>query len=245
LQLAPSPNFFIIGAQRSATRWLRFNLDRHPDITIPPLLPAFFDLEREGRLDGRWYRRHYDPYFGESIVGEARSDYMAWDNHPAELARRIERSCPDAKLIAIVRDPVERFCSAVDYAADWGRIPPPSEGVTKEMFELGMVSGSIYYESLKPYNERFGDQLLVLFYDDIKASPESVYAAALHHLDVDPSFVPPDLEKVRYAGRRHNRIELDDEQRRQLFNWYDIDVGRLEEWTERDLSHWRPDAVAS
>ena len=51
LGLPPLPSFVIIGAPGCATRWLRFNLDRHPEIYAPPRFgraePAFlFDDER-------------------------------------------------------------------------------------------------------------------------------------------------------------------------------------------------------
>ena len=50
---APHPTFVIIGAKRAATRWLRFNLDRHPDICAPPLhLDYFSDPDRKTLLAG-------------------------------------------------------------------------------------------------------------------------------------------------------------------------------------------------
>jgi Sulfotransferase family len=243
LSLAPVPNFFIIGARRSATRWLRFNLDLHPEITIPPLLPPFVDPGREGSLDSRWYRHQYDPYFGEPLVGEARSAYMSRNHPPLEYARRLKRSRPDAKLIAILRDPVDRFWSAVAEEVVRGDMAAPIPDRSTNYALARHVSGGYYYGTLEPFVERFGDQLLVLFYEDICADPADVYARVLGHLGVDPTFRPADLAKVRYPGRVTHDYVVTPEYRASLFDWYTEDVAQLEEWTGRDLSHWRPVAA--
>ena len=89
-ELPPLPTFLIIGAQKSATRWLRDNLGSHPEIFTAPTEVGFFHLPRRYReLGVDWYRSKFDGWAGEPIVGESTPGYMMLWNHPHEVAARI------------------------------------------------------------------------------------------------------------------------------------------------------------
>jgi hypothetical protein len=63
------PTFLIIGAQKSATRWLRHNLGLHPEAYTAPRELGFFNYNR--RFDGLgldWYRSQFEGWNGEPIV---------------------------------------------------------------------------------------------------------------------------------------------------------------------------------
>ena len=110
------PRFLIIGAKRGGTTSLYHYLRQHPQ--VPPLFPArqnikgtyFFDLHH-GRGE-RWYRSHF-PARGRSrvpeewVAGEASPYYLF---HPL-AAERAAASVPDAKIVVLLRDPVERAYS--------------------------------------------------------------------------------------------------------------------------------------
>ena len=73
------PTFVIIGAQKCATRWLRMNLGKHPDIYTARSELAFWNTEkRVERLGLDWYRHQFEGRKGEPIVGEATPGYMIW-----------------------------------------------------------------------------------------------------------------------------------------------------------------------
>ena len=103
----PLPNFLVIGAQKSATRWLRLNLGRHPEVfTADHEIGFFNDI---GRYDGagpQWYREQFSGWAGEPHVGEATPGYMFWRHHPDRLAARIDETLPGVRLIAILRSEV-------------------------------------------------------------------------------------------------------------------------------------------
>ena len=66
----PLPTFLIIGAQKSATRWLRFNLGLHPDVYVAPSEIEFFNnRNRYNDLGVSWYRAQFEGSAGEPIVG--------------------------------------------------------------------------------------------------------------------------------------------------------------------------------
>src|SRR5215218_7996379 len=185
----PLPTFLIIGAQKSATRWLRVNAGRHPDVFTAPSETQFFHSPtRFESLGLEWYREQFSGWAGEPIVGEATPGYMMWRHRPRSVAERIAQVVPDVRLIAILRNPVDRAQSALIHSETSGKLPPNSnllEVISQRPPEhdpLGLVSGGWYSASLKPYRQIFGDQLLVLLYDDIQTDPARVYLRALVHI---------------------------------------------------------------
>ena len=230
---APHPTFLIIGAERAATRWLRFNLDQHPDICAPPLhLDYFSDPQRMSEFGFRWYRRQFTTHRGEPFVGECSPSYMMWRNQPAAVARRIHKTLPDVRLIAIVRNPVDRLLSAVRHHVRWGRLAPGIDPFSliahggPETAALDLIGASVMFSSIYPFADRFGDQMQVLFYDDIVADPAAVYRSVLDHIGASSTFEPDDLARVRFSDA-HADIDVpavDDDQRLALWQWYRLDV---------------------
>ncbi len=124
--LRPLPEFLVIGAKRAGTTSLFFDILRHP--CVLPLFPSarllpkrrdgkgphFFDNEYSHGV--AWYRAHFPSRFerrrvarrvGPVVTGEA-SPYSLY--HPLAPARAA-RHVPTLKLIALLRDPVERTYS--------------------------------------------------------------------------------------------------------------------------------------
>src|SRR5437762_2920456 len=101
------PNFLIIGAPRSATTSTALYLSQHPEVHIAPQKEVnFFDLEFHRGLD--WYRAQFDRVEDGQVVGEASPNYMFSE----DAVQRMAALLPDAKLIAILREPVSRAYSA-------------------------------------------------------------------------------------------------------------------------------------
>src|SRR5580765_3646808 len=116
------PNFLIIGAGKSGTTALYEYLKQHPQVYMSPVKePRFFAFEGESvNFGGPWgerlnpevmafnsiasYSALFEDVEDETAIGEASPIYL-W---AAKAAARIHRRVPDARLIAILRDPVER-----------------------------------------------------------------------------------------------------------------------------------------
>lgn len=73
----PLPTFLIIGAQKSATRWLRLNLGLHPDIFTAGREIEFFNSAKQFDQGTSWYRQQFEGWDGERFVGEATPGYMS------------------------------------------------------------------------------------------------------------------------------------------------------------------------
>ena len=249
MALPPYPSFLIIGFRHNATRWLRFNLDRHPSIYAPPVHPRFFvSEERMAEVGLRGYRELFTGWSDPLVVGEASWEYVDWVHDPVGTAKRIHRIIPDVRLIALVDEPVRRFRSALAHARRVGEVPLDVE--VEQVYRLDaaigsalhMLVGGMPYQSLRPFWDTFGDQVLVEFVDDIRLDPAGTYRRVLRHIGVDDSFVPRDLAVPRF-GDRGAEPDVDPpslEAQQFLYAWNRDDVGLLAEATGRDLSERDP-----
>jgi uncharacterized protein (TIGR03086 family) len=259
---APLPTFLIIGAQKSGTRWLRVNLGRHPDVYTAPAETMFFHSPERFNARGlEWYRAQFAGWNGEPIIGEATPGYMMWRHRPRRVAKRIAEVVPEARVIAILRNPVDRADSAMAHFVSRGRLPPDSNllqlvrRTPPERDTFGLVAGGWYAASLKPYRELFGDRLLVLLHDDITNDPRRVYERALAHIGASTDYAPSDLETVLFSTRRpdptespepsNGRRELSTQDRQQLYAYFRDDVRALEKMIGQDLSEWDPGGTYS
>ena len=127
------PNFLMVGAQKCGTPSLYYYLKQHPQIYMSPVKEAhFFDVEEGEKPDFRRASHSSRPVSGiedyralfagvkdETAIGEASPSYV----YIPEAPRRIRSRLPDAKLIAILRDPADRAYSAFLHTSRSGREP--------------------------------------------------------------------------------------------------------------------------
>jgi hypothetical protein len=250
----PLPTFLIIGAQKSATRWLRLNLGLHPSVfTAARELEFFNNSERFENLGVTWYREQFEGWSGETIVGEATPGYMFWHHHPEVIAERVKQTVPQARLIATLRNPIDRAQSAMVHHIEGGALPRDSVlvdvvgRIAPERDPLGIISGGWYARSLQPYCDQFGDALLVVLHDDVDDDPRGVYDRSLRHIGAAPDFVPPKLERVRFSYQEQpssdpGRRPLTPDVRREVWKLFADDVAQLEQLIGRDLSEWNPNS---
>jgi hypothetical protein len=133
-------------------------------------------------------------------IGEASPLYF----ESPVAAERIRRTLPGAKLIVILRNPVERAFS--DYMM--GLRSGQGTWVIEEAFrENGhMVQVGFYYEKLKRYFDSFArEQIKVYLYDDLKTAPLSTIKSMFCDIGVDPSFEPNTSLRYNVGGAPKNR----------------------------------------
>jgi uncharacterized protein (TIGR03086 family) len=252
----PLPRLLIIGAQKSGTRWLRVNLGKHQDVYTAPLETQFFHSPSRYEDSGLdWYRAQFADWSGERFVGEATPGYMMWRHRPHLVANRIKETVPDARLIALLRNPVDRAHSAMMHFVRRGELPADArlldlvEETPPEDDSRCLVTGGWYAASLKPYRQLFGDHLLVLLHDDMTQDPQRVYNRALMHIGASMDFLPPDLSRVVFSNRSeavepvdasNRQHELSTDERQRLYAYFRHDVDALEKMIGRDLSRWDP-----
>jgi hypothetical protein len=247
----PLPDFVIIGAQKSGTRWLRYNLGLHPEIYTAPVEPNFFiDDRSDAPPDLAWYRSHFTDWDGEPHVGEATPAYMIWHHDPARSARRMHDLIPEARPIAVLRNPIDRAYSAVVHHIRKGRLPPDADLMELARRppdpddRLSLITGGWYAASLEPYRRLFEDRLLVVLHDDVVADPRATYARVLHHIGADTTFAPADLDAVRFTNQADQGSgappPLTADERAELYEQFAPDIAALEVMLGRDLRGWSP-----
>ncbi len=101
------PDFIILGAQRAGTSSLYYYLSQHPQI-LPAVRKELHFFDDHYRRGLGWYRSQF-PTRGArgTITGEATPYYLSHPHAPA----RIQRLLPQARLIVLLRNPVERAIS--------------------------------------------------------------------------------------------------------------------------------------
>ncbi len=250
----PLPTFLVIGAQKSATRWLhRDNFGAHPDVFTARAELSQFDHEARWSLRGstlplavrrvgRGARRGRARPPGTSCGGTVPPRSPSGSMHvvarrPPHRRAAGARDRAQSALVHHIR--AERLRPGV-------RLPEYVAATDRRTDRLGIVSGGWYASSLEPYLERFGDRLLVVLHDDVRDTPGAVYERAATHVGADPAFVPDDLEVVRNSRAQAKDSErtdaaaapLDPGGREEVLAQFTAENARLEALIDRDLSAW-------
>ena len=200
----PLPDFLVLGAQKAGTTALYAYLRWHPGITGPSWKEVSFFDRHWWRGEG-WYRGQFPLRSGGQIVGEASPSYLF---HPL-APERARTLVPDARLIALVRNPVDRAYSQYQHAVALGRellsfedaLAAEDERTRGEVDRLvadprafsgawwdhTYVARGRYAEQLERWLRVFPrEQLLVVVTEELGAAPGETYAASLGFLGSAP-----------------------------------------------------------
>lgn len=225
------PDILVIGAAKAGTTTLHVQLDAHPDIAMARYKePRFFADPGNLTWRGR-YRAQFDP--DARLVGESSTAYTRAPAVPG-VPERMAALVPDARLIYLVRDPVERaLASYVEerYHGLEARSVDDAFADIEDPYNP-YVAASRYAEQLELYLAHYPQQqILVVPLGDLAADPVATGARVFDFLGVDPDAVAVQSQrlndrstKVEYVGmglwlrrsfigRTVRRIPLDARQR--------------------------------
>ncbi len=255
------PDMLIVGGQRCGTTTLFKALAQHNGFMGPTLRKGvhYFDLHPEQSID--WYRAHFPTRGaveaawregdGRVVVGES-SPYYLW--HPLTAAR-IARALPGVRVIALLRDPVERAYSAHAHELARGFETEPFERALELETErlageeerlrtqeaqrslahqhLAYVKRGEYIDQLERMSRAIGaENMLVLDSADFWAAPERDWPRVTEFLGLSDQAV---------SLKRHNarsRAPMGDALRAQLDAHYQPFDERLARWWGR-VPSWR------
>ena len=213
----PRPDFFIVGTFKAGTTALYEGLRRHPQIFMPfHKEPVYFgdDLtHRYGRMTEADYLRLFQGARPGQRVGEASTWYL----YSTKAAREIKAFSPDARIMVVLRNPVDvmyaqhnqlifnviedipSFAEALDAEADRraGRRIPPGPINVENLFYRHSVR---FAEQLERYFDVFGrDRVHVMLFDDLRRDGAMAVRGALEFLGVDASLAaaPPTANENR------------------------------------------------
>lgn len=211
------PDYIIIGAAKCGTSSLSNYLEVHPDVKItqPKELDFFGGEGIESKLDA--YCEHFKSKNGQ-LIGEGSVSYMLY----SELAAlQIKKYAPNVKLIAMLRNPVDRFYSDFWFNINRGSIIYKKgmfEGVINNSMEVpynnkmsyrdSLITKGMYADHLKHYYKHFDkEQIKVIYFEDFVKDSTAVLNSVFDFLDVSTSHIeaPSKIHnKTMYPGRMNS-----------------------------------------
>ena len=181
------PNFFVIGAMKSATTSLCALLSNHPDIYFSPYKePSFFNRDDHYLGEGMgFYEAMFEGARGEKAIGEGSTQYSRAALFP-QVAGRIAEHVPHGKIIYMVRHPIDRIESQYSQRLNNGQtIQPFLKDIRKHPEHY--LDTSDYWTQINVYRQFFADdKILILYFDEFRKEPDSVVRQCLEFLEVDP-----------------------------------------------------------
>lgn len=212
------PDFVGIGAQRSGTTWWHHLVVSHPAVSsgAPKELHFFHPYWQRELTDAdvATYARYF-PRPPGLLAGEWSPGYLAHFWIPPML----RRAAPEARLLVVLRDPVERYRSGLALSSETRR---PGAAAASAAFRLGCYG--LQLEHVFRSFDR--DRVLVLQFERCVADPASELARTYRFLGVDDGHRPSDLAATRNAARG-SKPPLPDGHRAALVDAYRPDVERL------------------
>ena len=212
---APLPEFIGLGTQKGGTTTLHRLLEQHPDVYLPACKEVhFFDLNYDAG-EG-WYRNHFADAKPHHKCGEITPFYLF---HP-DVPDRIQNLLPKARMVVLLRDPVERTISQLFHARKRGfETLEPADALAAEPRRLqsgdpvslqkhSYLSRSRYLEQLDRYEVLFPrEQLLILRSEDLFSTPESIWQKLLSFLQLTPIDLPEALPRANAGDGLGDRID--------------------------------------
>jgi Sulfotransferase domain len=198
------PDFVGVGAQRAGTTWWFRLLAHHPAIRAPRGRKKelhFFDRFCAREMDDADIAAYHDlfPRSAGQISGEWTPRYMG----DVQTPRLLKRVAPDARLLVLLRDPIERFRSGMIHRLT--RAPQRSwELSAADAIERGRYARQL--DRLRLFFE--DDRILVLQYEKCRAEPSGEYARTLRFLGVADDFAPTAFEEQKGTTMAARKQEL-------------------------------------
>ncbi len=223
------PNFLIIGAQKAGTTALWHYLDWHPQIYMSPVKePGFFvfkddkpdfcgpkDLDsfRYVTTDLESYSNLFAGASNEIAIGEASTWYL----YSSKAPNLIQKYIPNVKLIAILRNPVDRAYSSFMHLIRDER-EPESDFAYALKEENSRINNNweylwhyrqmgFYSLQIKRYFEKFTpSQIQIHLYEDLNHNPSELLKKIFRFLNVDETQMPEVYTRLNISGTRKSKL---------------------------------------
>ncbi|MGC1370663.1 MAG: sulfotransferase [Candidatus Sulfotelmatobacter sp.] len=160
------PSFFVVGPPRTGSSWLHEVLRPHTLLPSPSKETRFFDTHFHRGV--KWYLAHYEKVPGERRIGEVAPTYFA----SASARERLALTVPQAKIVCVFRNPVDRIVSLYRVKRAYGWIPWSFAEAIRRDPEL--TESGRYASTLKLWRRSFGaENVMAAIYDDLQKDPQA------------------------------------------------------------------------
>lgn len=209
------PNFLIVGVQKAGTTSIYNYLQEHPQVYMSLIKETNF-LEKDwenlppeqqnknGIVTLEKYAELFANVKDEIAIGEASPNYLF---HHESSAARIKKYVPNAKLIVVLRNPVERaYSDYLMHIRDAIGYRSLSEQIKHSSHKSFILRKGFYFESIKYYLEQFGQaQVKIFFYEDLCENPQVFMQEVYQYIGVNDDFLPNTTRKAQVAKIPKNK----------------------------------------
>jgi hypothetical protein len=198
------PNVIIIGAMKAGTTSLHYYLNLHPDIFMSEQKELnFFVAERNWPKGLDWYRTQFAS--DAPVRGETSPNYTAHHLFKG-IPARMHSVVPDAKLIYLVRDPIERMVSHYVHLLNRN----PENRSLEEAFseeDSNYYQRSKYYMQLQKFTEYYDkDSILVVSNERLRGHRRETLREIFRFLGVDENFDTPDFDQIKHDSGEKRKL---------------------------------------
>jgi hypothetical protein len=181
------PIFVIIGAMKCATTSLHYYLDQHPEIFMSRQKELdFFVAERQWSNGLAWYESCFSQDF--AVNGESST---AYSKYPliSDVPARMHGVIPDAKLIYLVRDPIERLVSHYIHEYAQGQERRPLAEAVNGPGSNPYLDFSRYFLQLSQFLQFYPrEQILIVETEDLRVHRRTTLQRIFAFLEVEQRF---------------------------------------------------------
>jgi hypothetical protein len=198
------PNLIVIGAQKCGTTSLHYYLGLHPEIFMSREKELDYFVEEFNWGKGiDWYRSHFRANAG--ILGESSTGYSHFPVFRG-VPERMHATVPEAKLIYVVRDPIERIRSSYLHSWASGEENRPLTEALEDLESSPYVSRSMYYRQVEQYLPYFPDsRILIISAEALLRDRLKTLQKVYSFLNVDRSFRSKRFAFTWHASRFNRR----------------------------------------
>ena len=219
--------------RKAGTTSLYEYLATHPDIFASPIKETKFFLKPNPTVEeANCYHAMFAGRTKERWAFEASPHYAQYPQHVGVPAR-MHAAFPQAHLIYILRHPIDRIYSHYLF-----RFSKPDKGEQRGFDEAVdanplYLDTSKYYLQLTQYFSLFPrTRILVVFFEELVASPQTTISRIFNFLDVDETFEPPNIGRV-YRNTKERTMVAPALRRIRQGSWYNYLPWRVRHWARR------------
>lgn len=244
--------FFIVGAQRSGTTYLYHLLDEHPEIEMARPVkpePKFFLHDELFALGVDYYQNtFFGKKDGAKVYGEKSTSYIETE----AAARRIASTFPQAKILFLLREPIQRAISNYWFSVNNGLETGPmeqaflQEEARRDHYDTQKTSVSPfaylkrgrYMDYIELYEHYFSrPQIRIILFEQLVASDQAL-RDLYTFLKVSPDFTPSRLHEKINASHKEAAPALSKDTLKVLQDYFSLPNTRLAAYLGIDLSEW-------
>lgn len=193
------PNLIVIGAQKCATTSLHYYLSLHPQISMSKVKELnFFVQEYNWNKEIEWYKSNFTS--DADVYGESSPMYTHYPFFRG-VPERMYSVVPEAKLIYILRDPIDRIISHYIHQYSAGLEHRELSDALNNFENNPYITRSRYYMQIEQYLNHFPkSSILIITLEDLHKNTQQTLQQVFRFLKVDDSFYSRKFSSMRHKS---------------------------------------------